>query len=146
MSASYDDPFHRLQRDVERMFRTLIYHRHGGGHFGEPVWSPATDVVMSDRSVHVTVELAGVPRDRVRVQIQGRTLEISGRRNPTTPEPGNRYYSAEIWYGEFRRAIELPWNADHERIDAHYRDGMLEIHLVPATVEMTRVSVEYPGS
>jgi HSP20 family protein len=146
MSSQHDDPFHRIQRDVERMFRSLIYHRHGGAHFGEPVWLPATDVVVSDQSVRVIVELAGVPRDRVRVHIQGNTLEISGRRTPPAAEPGTHYHCAEIWYGDFRRTIELPWIADQNQVEARYRDGMLEIQLVPAsTAAMTRIAVEHPG-
>ena len=45
---------------------------------------------------------------------------------------GAHYHRAEIYFGEFKRVIELPWSADENRVDAKYREGMLEIHLVPA--------------
>ena len=55
MSAQHDDPFHRLQRDVERMFHSLVYHRHPGAHFCEPAWSPPADLVVSEQSARVIV-------------------------------------------------------------------------------------------
>lgn len=143
--GSNDDPFHRLQRDVERMLRNIVYHRNLGAHFGEPVWSPPTDLVVSATSAQVIVELAGVPRDQVRVQLLDNVLEISGtRRGPLRRQEGTHYHRAEIWFGDFRRTIELPWSADPDRVEAHYRDGMLEIELVPATTaQRTQIAVEH---
>jgi HSP20 family protein len=143
--GSQDDPIHRLQRDAERMLRNIVYHRNLGSHFGDPVWAPATDVVVSGSSAQVIVELAGVLRDEVRVTLLGNLLEIRGCRRPPVPRhQGTHYHRAEIWSGDFRRTIELPWNADAEKVDAVFRDGMLEIQLVPApTSEHTRVTIEY---
>jgi HSP20 family molecular chaperone IbpA len=42
---------------------------------------------------------------------------------------GAYYQRAEIYYGEFQRVIELPWEADEKGIEAVYRDGMLEIRI-----------------
>jgi HSP20 family protein len=123
-----------LQRDVERLLLDLVYQRHPACHFTEPAWGPPVDVVVSDRLARVIVELAGVPRDQVRVSLEGRVLQIYGRRDPPH-EPGVRHYHrAEIRFGDFRRTVELPWEADLRSLDATYRDGMLEIHLerVPA--------------
>jgi HSP20 family protein len=130
---------------VERLFHGLVYQRHPASHFCEPAWSPATDVVVSEQSARVILELAGVPRENVRVRLVGRLLEITGRRNPPQ-EPGDvNYHRAEIMYGEFRRTVELPWEADEERVDARYRDGMLEIYLYPAPTPLrTVVVVEHP--
>src|SRR5881396_1793903 len=127
MSSHDDDPLHHIQREVERMFRALVYHRQLSSHFGEPTWAPATDLVVSEHSARVIVELAGVPRERVRVRLTGQVLEISGRREQPHELGGAHYHLAEILFGEFRRAVELPWVADAEKVEAVYRDGMLEI-------------------
>jgi HSP20 family protein len=146
--SSHDDPFHRLQRDVERMLRNIVYHRNPGAHFVDPVWSPPTDLIVSQDSAQVIVELAGVPRDQVRVHLLGNTLEISGaRRSPPHRHEGTHYHRAEIWFGAFRRTVELPWVADPDRVEARFRDGMLEVDLVPApTMQHTRVAIEHQGS
>jgi len=132
MSRHSDDPMGSLQREVERMFRDLVYHRHPASHFAEPRWAPPCDLVVSDLAARVIVELAGVPRERVNVWLKGRVLEIRGHREPPHEPAGAHYHRAEIDFGDFRRVVELPWEADPSRIEALYRDGMLEIHLVRA--------------
>lgn len=124
-----DDALEGLQREVERLFHDLVYHRHPASHFGEPAWSPPADLVVSPTSARVLLELAGVPRERVRVSLRGRTLEVAGRREPPQEPGGAHYHRAEIYFGDFRRTIELPWDADEKSIVARFRDGLLEIEL-----------------
>jgi HSP20 family protein len=142
MSHRSDDPYQIAQREIERLFRDLIYQRLPSSHFtGEP-WAPPADVVVSEDSARVILELAGVPRETVRVRVQGRTLEISGRRNAPHELRGAHYHRAEIYFGEFRRVVELPWEAEESTIEALYRDGMLEILLkVPRPSVSQRIPV-----
>jgi HSP20 family molecular chaperone IbpA len=76
------DPLEDMQREVERLFHDLVYHGQTLSHFGEPLWSPPADLVVSKRGARVLIELAGVPRESVKVTLHGRTLEVSGRRVP----------------------------------------------------------------
>ena len=138
MTFDPEDPRRTLQRNVERLLRNLVYQRHPATHFSEPEWAPAVDLVVAEHSARAIVDLAGVPRDHVRVRLQGCSLEISGRREHPQ-EPGNAHYHlAEILFGEFRRTVELPWEADPDHVEAQYRDGMLEIHLIPAPAAMRK--------
>lgn len=134
-----------LQREVERLFHDLIYNRHPSSHFADPAWSPLTDVVVSKRAARVLLELAGVPREGVKVRLRGNVLEVSGRRNPPHEPSDAHYHRAEIYFGEFRRVVELPWEADSERVEAVYKDGMLEIHLRPVPAPR-RVQVPLEGA
>ena len=129
MSQDPDDPFTLAQREVERLWRDLVYHRLPSTHFSEQPWQPPADVVAGPDRARVILELAGVPREMVRVRLQGRLLEVSGRRQPPADAGGEHYHRAEIYFGEFRRLIELPWEADPKQVEALYRDGMLEIRL-----------------
>src|SRR5437762_2358906 len=119
------DPLEKLQRQVEQMFHGLVYHHHPGAHFSDTAWAPAADLVVSKNAARVLVELAGVPREEVRVRLHGRVLEVSGRRQSAQETTGAHYHRAEILFGEFRRVIELPWDADPENVAASYRDGLL---------------------
>ena len=128
------DPLESIQREVERLFHDLVYHRHPSAHFSEQPWVPPADLVVTERSARVIVELAGVPRENVRVRLRGNLLEVSGRRIAPQESAGAHYHRAEIYFGEFSRVVELPWDADEASVSATYRDGMLEIRLqaVPA--------------
>jgi HSP20 family protein len=136
------DPVEDMQREVERLFHDLVYHRQTLSHFGEPLWSPPADLVVSKRGARVLLELAGVPRESVKVTLDGRVLEVSGRRQPPVDPGESHYHRAEIFFGNFRRTIELPWDADENSIVARYRDGMLEIEVEPVRSRTTRIPVE----
>ncbi|HYM80467.1 MAG TPA: Hsp20/alpha crystallin family protein [Candidatus Limnocylindria bacterium] len=128
------DPIERWQHEVERLFRDLVYNRHPAAHFAEEPWAPPADLMVSGQTARVILELAGVPRASVRVLLRGSRLEISGRRSPPASVPGARYHRAEIYFGDFCRVVELPWDADADSVTALYRDGMLEIQLVAVPV------------
>lgn len=135
-----------LQREVERLFHDLMYHRHPASHFTDAAWSPPADVVICAEAARVLFELAGVPREQVRLRLVGRQLEVSGRRQPPHEPGASRYHRAEIYFGDFRRVVELPWPADPNNVEAVYRDGMLEVTLRPAPSEAhTEIPVEDRG-
>lgn len=143
MSRS-SDPLESLQREVERLFHDLVYHRHPATHFGETAWSPPADLVVTADAARVSFEIAGVPRDQVTVRLRGRVLEVAGHRKPPQEPEGAHYHRAEIFFGEFRRAVELPWPADPDTVTAQIRDGLLEVRLRPARIR-TDVPVLAPG-
>jgi HSP20 family protein len=145
MSDKPRDPLEHLQREVERLFHDVVYRRHPASHFAEPIWSPSADLVVSKLEARVLFELAGVPRESLKVVIRGRLLEVSGRREPPR-EPGDtHYHRAEIYFGDFRRLVELPWDADASSVEADFKDGMLRVRVrrVPAS-RATDVEVEEP--
>lgn len=139
------DPFEKLQRDVEQLFHGLVYHHHPAAHFSDTCWAPAADLVVSKHAARVLVELAGVPREAVQVRLNGPVLEISGRRQPPHEPSGAHYHRAEIFFGDFRRVIELPWDADPDGVAATYKEGMLEIRLKPLQRRHVDVAVETHG-
>jgi HSP20 family protein len=145
MTKHSHDPLESLQREVERLFHDVVYRRHPASHFTEARWSPAADLVVSKSSARVIFELAGVPRESVKVRLQGNVLEVSGRRQPPQEPSGTHYHRAEIYFGEFRRLVELPWEADAAKVEALYRDGMLEVRLRRAAVpQSAEVPIEGP--
>ncbi len=132
-----EDPIENLQREVERLFHSQVYR--GASHFAEPSWSPPADLVVSRNSARVLLELAGVPRENVRVRLTGRSLEITGRRPQPERHASATYHRAEIFFGDFRRVIELPWEADPAKVRAYYVDGMLDIELKAAPGPSRRI-------
>jgi HSP20 family protein len=140
------DPLESLQREVERLFHDLVYRRHPAAHFADPVWSPPADLVVSKQDARVLLELAGVPRESIQVRIRGRVLEVSGRRE-APQEPGDaHYHRAEIFFGDFRRLVELPWDADPSNIEAQLKDGMLRVRVLRAPApQATEIEIEGSG-
>jgi len=87
---------------------------------------PPINVGSTADRVDVYVFASGIDPKALDISIQQNLLLISGRRAVSVPQDGN-YYRRERYDGEFRRVITLPEDVDPERVDAKYRDGVLQI-------------------
>jgi len=98
----------------------------------ETHWVPNTDVYVADCGVVIKVELSGMHREDLELQIEGQRLKISGQRGDGCRTPGQcRFLVMEINYGAFESLIELPPGYDLNRAKAAYQNGFLRID-VPA--------------
>jgi HSP20 family protein len=87
---------------------------------------PPINVGSTADRVDVYVFAAGIDPRALDISIQQNLLVISGHRAVSVAQEGN-YYRRERYDGEFRRVIPLPDDVDPERVDAKYRDGVLQV-------------------
>jgi len=135
--------FDRMRRDMDELFgdvleRTGLSRRRLG-------FMPAVDVAYTadpPRAI-VTAELAGVDMDSLNIEIQGRKLLLSGKRESPAVE-GDVYQQVEIERGSFRRVIELGADVRADEAKARYEEGMLwiELPLVRSELEPRSVPIE----
>ena len=96
-------------------------------------WRPPINAYQCDKCLRICVDLAGVDRDEILLEIEPGRLTISGRRALPEPDesqhPSTQVLAMEIDHGEFEREIPLPRNVDRRRVHAEQRNGMLWIHL-----------------
>lgn len=85
----------------------------------------------------VKVEIPGVTIDSVNLEVQGRTLVISGER-PVRETEGRTYQQVELPSGPFRRVVELSVDVEAEQAQATYEDGILRIELPIRLAEAAR--------
>ena len=78
----------------------------------------------------MTAELAGVDADSLELEVQGRKLILSGRRD-SAAATGDVYQQVEIERGSFRRVVELGADVVADAARARYEDGMLRVELLP---------------
>jgi HSP20 family protein len=83
-------------------------------------------VGATPEQVDVYLFVAGADPEKIEVSVQQNLLSVSGGR-PVTVEPDAQYYRRERFDGDFHRVIALPDDADPDRVDARYRDGILHI-------------------
>ncbi len=87
---------------------------------------PAVNVGTTDGQVTLYAFAPGIDPKTLDIQMQQNLLSISGRRDEPA-EPGATYYRQERFRGEFRRVLTLPEDVDAEKVEAKYRDGIIEI-------------------
>jgi HSP20 family protein len=92
-------------------------------------WSPPVDIYETDDSFVVTVEIPGVERNDVRVEVSGSELSISGNRGFDAVCSKESYHRLEGVRGRFRRSFSLPEPLDSARVTANLKDGVLRVVL-----------------
>ncbi len=116
-----------MSESVERYFRMMHVSRRARP--GARVWRPDADVYKSSDGWIVKVDLAGVQADDLKIEIEGRTLTISGCRRDTFFGEGVRYHQLEITYSRFEKTLTFPCSIDGASLLRDYRDGLLILHL-----------------
>jgi HSP20 family protein len=92
-------------------------------------WIPPVNIYEVPDSFVVQAELPGIPRENLNIEIRERLLTVQGERTPEVETGKTEYYLAERSHGSFECSFILPSTIDHERVQATYRDGVLELRL-----------------
>lgn len=93
----------------------------------EKTWMPAVDVFEKDDKFVVKAELPGIKEEDIDVSVVGNTLAIKGEKQAETEVRDKDYFSRERTYGSFYRSISLPSTLDADKIEAEFKDGVLEV-------------------
>jgi HSP20 family protein len=97
-----------------------------------PGFTPAVDVEELAEEFVVRVDLPGVSPKDVKVSLIRDTLTIRGeRKQDRTTKNGGRH-RVERTYGSFERSFTLGTPVRSDKVQATYRDGVLEIHVPKA--------------
>lgn len=119
--------FQRLERDLDELF-TGATPWTGGIRSLPPGTFPAINVASSTDAVTVYVFAPGIDSKTLDISLQQNVLSINGRRE-VAQNSNATYYRNERFAGEFRRAVALPEDIDPEKVEAAYREGIVEIRV-----------------
>jgi len=99
---------------------------------------PRMTMEENDKEIIVRAELPGFEPAEVRVELLGEVLTVEAEHREAAEKTAE---AAERTYAHMRREITLPAGVEAERIEATYRNGVLEIHL-PRTPEAVGRRIE----
>jgi HSP20 family protein len=120
----------RIRWGAERMLRHLWgEHEIPASMFTNGYFEPAIDVFETSEAIVVKMEIAGMRKKDVVIELHNDTLIIKGRRDDKSPGKKNAYFQMEINYGTFERRIKIEVEICTDKITAFYRDGFLEVRL-----------------
>lgn len=97
-------------------------------------FEPRMDVSENEKEVKISLDIPGMSRDEIELSLSDDLLTISGERSETREEEKENYLHRERSYGMFRRTIPLPEYINRDKIDAKFKDGVLNVTL-PKTDE-----------
>ncbi len=92
-------------------------------------WAPLVDITEDDHEYLIKAELPEVRKEDVKVTVEHGTLHISGERKLEKEENGRHYHRIERSYGSFVRSFVLPDDADAQKVNAEFKDGVLRVRV-----------------
>lgn len=96
-------------------------------------FQPSCDINECKDHYLVTLDIPGVKKEDIKIEVTGNNLVISGeRQREVKQQDGNAPLYHERTYGKFERTFVMPTSVNTEKIEAHYENGVLNIALPKA--------------
>ena len=110
-----------LQTELDRLFGASV-----------TSWAPPLDLHEDKDQYTVSLELPGLKREDISVQIEDGDLVITGERKSENVSESTEVHRQERFYGKFARTISLGAEVKAESVKAAYKDGILTVTLPKA--------------
>jgi HSP20 family protein len=113
----FDDFFYDLERRVP--------------YFSSPSkelsFYPQLDIFETNSEYNVTLDLPGISKKDIDLKVDNNILTIKGKKEFNKEHKDNNFYTCERFYGDFHRSVNLPSDADTDKINTNFKDGVLQI-------------------
>ncbi len=123
-----------VDRFFDRFFNTPLWPLSTPRAAFETIWEPVLDFSETNKEYMIRLEIAGVTRDDLDVNLDGNLLTLSGKRELHKQEKNEDFLWEEREEGRFIRTLRLPGAVDEAKIEAVYSDGVLTVKLPKAEV------------
>ena len=130
------DPFKQL-KEIEKNLYTQV-----GNNEGVTAFVPTVNTREGEFAYHIDVDLPGVKKEDIKVDLNKGVLTISGERKTKDEVKQEDYYKIETYFGKFSRSFTLPDNADIENIEAKSDNGVLEVIIPKLKDDVSKKSIE----
>ncbi|MBO6522357.1 MAG: Hsp20/alpha crystallin family protein [Balneolaceae bacterium] len=124
--------YNRPNTDVfSRNFNDIVdeFFNNATTNYRKDNFMPSVDVSETDEQFEVSVELPGLKKEDIKVDLEKGRLTISGERKFKNEEEGKNFHRVETQYGKFSRSFYLPDSIHEDSITAKYEDGILNISI-----------------
>lgn len=117
--------FRDIWEDMDRFWEGFPTFRRLRPLIGEPPFPPI-DMYECENSVVLKADLPGISPKDIDITVNEDSITISGERSEEKEVKETDYYRSERSYGRFMRQVPLPSGVDRDKIQATFKDGVLE--------------------
>ena len=132
MSLAVWDPFREMEALLDRYGRTSrkSLAKSDDKTFEVGDWMPQVDISETKEAFIVKAELPGVEKEDVNVNFENSILTIRGEKKVETED--KKRHRVECAYGTFIRSFTLPQTIKADKIEAVYKNGILNLTIPKA--------------
>jgi HSP20 family protein len=121
-----------VQDEMNRVLNDVFGSRSLTDESGAIVWHPPVDIEEQPDRYTVHVELPGMKLEDIKITLEDYRLVIRGEKTRTEEQKNATYHKVERVYGTFERSFTLNHAVKSDKIEATYRDGVLEVSIPKA--------------
>lgn len=129
LSTSFRDPFATMRTEMDRLMDSFGQGFSPTGLDSFRPFAPAVDIRDEGKHYVVSAEIPGVDKKDIKLEVTNGLLMIQGEKKLEHKEERKNFYRRESSYGLFERTLNLPFDADEERISADFKNGVLHIDI-----------------
>ena len=107
------------------------------------VWRPAAEIKQSETEYKVKLQLPGVNKEDIEVELDNDFLTITAeieeeKDEKEQKEKNEKYHSCEFRYGKYKRTISFDTPIKPEEAKAEYKNGVLSIKIPKQKIEQAK--------
>jgi HSP20 family protein len=122
------DPFKNLA-EIDRELAHWFTRRPFAAPANGGQWLPDVDIAEEKDRMVIKADLPGMKQEDITVEVTDGVLSIKGERKHEAETKEGKTYRLERSYGSFLRSFTLPADVDAAKVNAAYKNGVLEISL-----------------
>lgn len=96
---------------------------------GPTAWCPRVDMYEKNDNVIIKADLPGLKREDIQVSVDEGDLILQGESKRESEVKEENYYCWERGAGSFYRRLALPFEIKPEKIEANFKEGVLEVRV-----------------
>lgn len=123
------NPNRIFDASFDRFFSDFLPSVATNGEGSHGVISPRVDISDGEEAIYLSVEVPGIDKDQLKIEVNKRVLTLSGEKQAEKEDKDAGIYRSERVYGAFKRSFTLPDEVDAENIVARTENGVLRITL-----------------
>jgi HSP20 family protein len=139
-------PMLQLHREIDRLFEQAFAgfgrmpslfsdSAHWLNSWQQGMFQPQIDIAGDDEAYNIKLEVPGLTKDDIKVEVRDDLLVISGEKKDESESRDKHYYRVERSYGQFQRTLNLPQDANVDDMRASLKDGVLSLYIPRKEVE-----------
>ena len=140
------NPFLALRSEMDTLFDNFFR-----GFAIEPftmasgAFQPRINVADGEKDINISIELPGMDEKDMEISLAKDSITVKGEKKEEKEEKGKNFHRMERSYGSFSRTIPLPVEIDQNKVEATYKQGVLNIVLPKtekAVKETKKISIK----
>jgi HSP20 family protein len=134
-----------ISRNLDRYFNNLLATSFSFPSINmryPPLSFPHVDIIDLKDSFRVKVDLPGIEKDKIKLNVTDSTLEINAENTEEKEEEKEGYYKKERSMYGYNRIIDMPEKIDPATVKATYKNGVLQIDVQKSKINKKEIKIE----